>query len=337
MARPPRISFPGAHYHLLNRFVDRHPFFQTEPDYRRFLDTYYELAPLHGIRTYAYCLMPNHFHVVLETERGDLSRFLQQFLFRVAREMNRHSGRVGHLFQDRAKTLLIEDGAYFETVVGYVLLNPVRAGLCRDVFGYRWSSAGTMVSDGPWPVERHLLAERVSGRDFGPADVEGQRDALIRWARRLEATANADRFAEGVRGTFGGSAGFRKKVLLQNERRERFEDSRRRRCTDRDFDKVTWEELGEMAERIRGHLPFPLRRAWKNEATFQHDLRTFLASKVAHWSYERIRAAEADRFSLPSYAMAMHRMRRDPRKREVARLVRGRAVSGSNLVTDGGK
>ena len=78
--RGPRISYPHAVLHVINRFVDRHPFFQEPKDFELFLDIYFEVAKSFGMMTYAYCLMPNHFHIVLETPSGELSKFLQRFL-----------------------------------------------------------------------------------------------------------------------------------------------------------------------------------------------------------------------------------------------------------------
>jgi REP element-mobilizing transposase RayT len=346
MSRQPRISFPGAHYHLLNRFVDRHPFFQADQDYRCFLDTFFELAPLHGIRTYAYCLMPNHFHIVLETTRGGMSQFLQQAMSRVAHELNKRHDRVGHLFQDRSKTFLIEEGAYFETVVGYVLLNPVRAGICRDVLAYPWSSATLMVKGGGYPVETRLLAERLSGEMITSEDVDEQRAILMRWLRRLESEARAkaaghetasddltQSFREGVSGTFCGSSQFRKRVLMENERRLRFEQGRKRRITDRDFTRVTWVDLGELAASLCAQAPEDLISAWRDQRAAIADLRIVLAHHVANWTFDRIRREDGDRQSEARYSVAMSRLKAEPRKKEMMARALERVVSGSYIPT----
>lgn len=322
MARPPRLSYPGAHFHLLNRFVDRHPFFQAEADYRCFLDTYFRFAGLHCVRTFAYCLMPNHFHVVAQTGCGGLSAFLQQVMSRVAHELNRRHGRVGHLFQGRTKSLLIEDGSYFETVCGYVLLNPVRAGLCRDLLEYRWSSAADMIARSPsYPVDLFALADRLTGKSFRDDDTASRSEALSRWMRSLVAEDNESSFHGARRGTFLGSSGFRKRILNQNERRDRVIAIRKRRVTDRDWSDVSWDEMGQIAESLVAHTPQALMTGWRSLDGARDDIRIFLAHHYAHWTFDRIRRQEGDRYSSSRYSVAMTEMSRQPLRTEVARRI----------------
>jgi REP element-mobilizing transposase RayT len=148
MPRGPRISYPNAVFHVINRFVDRHPFFRTRTDYLTFLDIYFDVAGTFGLWTYSYDLMPNHFHFVLETPSGEISKFLQRFLTRAVQHLNAKHGRVGHLLQGRTKTLLVEKDRYLSTVIGYVLLNRVRAGLAPDVFSDPYNSANELLTCG---------------------------------------------------------------------------------------------------------------------------------------------------------------------------------------------
>jgi hypothetical protein len=219
---------------------------------------------------------------------------------------------------------LIEDGEYFETVVGYVLLNPVRAGLCRDLLDYRWSSAGASVTDGSCLVERHLLAERVSGRTIAPSDICGQCETLLRWMRRLEVAANAGQIKESIRGTFCGSSQFRKRILLQNERREKFDENRHRRITDQVSETTTWQDWKEIAENICGHVPDSLCSAWRSNKYAVEDIRIYLAHRKGHWTFDRMRKEDGDRFSLARYTYAVSIIEHNPLKSELARIALGR-------------
>ncbi|NKB54921.1 MAG: helix-turn-helix domain-containing protein [Alphaproteobacteria bacterium] len=113
MARPLRIEFAGALYHLTARF---------------------------RWRTHAYCLMDNHYHLLVETPAPNLSRGMRQLNGVYTQRFNRRHGRVGHLFQGRFTAILVERDAYLLALVRYVVLNPVRAGMVRRAQDWRWSS-----------------------------------------------------------------------------------------------------------------------------------------------------------------------------------------------------
>jgi len=144
--RGPRITYPNAVFHIINRFVDKHPFFKTDEDYKTFLNIYYEIAKYYQIKTFSYCIMPTHFHYVIQTITGEISKFLQRFLTTSAQTLNRKYERTGHLFQGRTKTLIVQTELYFETVVKYVLLNPVKAKIVKNIFEYPYSSANDLLN-----------------------------------------------------------------------------------------------------------------------------------------------------------------------------------------------
>ncbi len=154
MARKLRIEYPGATYHVMNRGIDRRVLFRNERDYRRFETALGGLVELHQVLVHAYCLLPNHFHLLVETPRGNLSRFMQALQTRYGVYFNRKYGRSGHVFQGPYKAILVEDGEYVLKLSRYIHLNPVRTSAFKDcslkdqiaaLRRYRWSSYGDYI------------------------------------------------------------------------------------------------------------------------------------------------------------------------------------------------
>jgi REP element-mobilizing transposase RayT len=126
MARPLRVEFAEAAYHVMARGNERKAIFRDDRDRRRFLETLAEMVERFGVRVQAYCLMPNHYHLLLETPRGNLSQALGWLQVTYTVRFNRRHRRSGHLFQGRFKAQLIEADEYAQRLVEYVHLNPVR-------------------------------------------------------------------------------------------------------------------------------------------------------------------------------------------------------------------
>jgi REP element-mobilizing transposase RayT len=140
MPRPLRIQFPGAVYHVMNRGNGRQAIFEDADDARRFMALVEEIAAPLGWRFRAYCLMTNHYHFVLETPQPNLSAGMQALAARYTQDFNRRHGRDGQLFRGRFHAILVEPEAYLVSLVRYVVLNPVLAGLAPDPAAWRWSS-----------------------------------------------------------------------------------------------------------------------------------------------------------------------------------------------------
>ena len=154
-------------YHVLNRANFRSRLFRTPAHYRAFLDIVKESMNLVPMRILAYCLMPNHWHWVLHPRAdGDLSRFLQRLTMTHTQRYHVKSQTVGygHVYQGRYKSLLVESGGHFLTLVRYVERNAKRAGLVEKAEPWPWSSVHVRVYGNaeqkklltPWPVPSHL-------------------------------------------------------------------------------------------------------------------------------------------------------------------------------------
>src|SRR6266567_1165722 len=140
MARPLRIEFPGALYHVTSRGNERRPIFRSDRDRLDFLDFLGQAARRFGWSVTAWVLMTNHFHLVIQTPEPNLSRGMHWLNGAYAGRFNRRHKRWGHLFGGRFKSFLIEKEAYLTEVLRYVVLNPVRAGMVERPEDYRWSS-----------------------------------------------------------------------------------------------------------------------------------------------------------------------------------------------------
>ena len=139
MARRPRIHFPGALYHVITRGNRRQGIFLDEKDMKKFRAFLAEYKRRHPFRLYAYALMKNHLHLLIEVEEIPLGRIMQSLLFRYTRYFNVRYGEVGHLFQGRYKAIVCDKDAYLLELVRYIHLNPVRANIVGKPEEYLWT------------------------------------------------------------------------------------------------------------------------------------------------------------------------------------------------------
>jgi REP element-mobilizing transposase RayT len=140
MARPLRIEFPGALYHVTSRGNARQDIALEDKDRAAFLAVLAKARERFAWLVHAYCLMGNHYHLMVETPEANLSRGMRQLNGVYTQRFNRRHGRVGHLFQGRYKAILVERESYLLELCRYVVLNPLRAGMVRRPGDYRWSS-----------------------------------------------------------------------------------------------------------------------------------------------------------------------------------------------------
>src|SRR3990172_9104082 len=140
MARPLRVEYPGAFYHVMNRGQSRRTIFTEDKGRQSFLDLLADIAWFWKVDIYSYCLMNNHYHLLLSTPTGGLSRAMRHVDGIYTQKFNRVHHCDGPLFRGRYKALLIDAEEYFLSVVRYIHQNPVGAGVVSDIDRYRWSS-----------------------------------------------------------------------------------------------------------------------------------------------------------------------------------------------------
>ena len=140
MARPLRIEFPGALYHLTSRGNARSDIFVDDLDRQKFLDILSSVVYKHRWICHGYCLMGNHYHLLIETPEGNLCRGMRQLNGVYTQAFNRRHGRVGHLLQGRYKSILVEKESYLLELCRYIVLNPVKAEMVNAPEDWAWSS-----------------------------------------------------------------------------------------------------------------------------------------------------------------------------------------------------
>lgn len=140
MARPLRIEFPGAVYHVTSRGNARADIFEGASDSELFLKILGQVVRRFNWLCHAYCLMDNHYHLLIETPEGNLSAGMRQLNGVYTQAFNRAHGRDGHLFKGRFKAILVEKESYLLELCRYVVLNPMRAGMAARPEQYPWSS-----------------------------------------------------------------------------------------------------------------------------------------------------------------------------------------------------
>jgi putative transposase len=140
MARQLRVEFEGALYHVTSRGNERNSIFFSDRDRGAFLDILGKVIERYSWRCHAYCLMTNHFHLLVETPKANLSKGMHQLNGVFTQNVNRYNHRVGHLFQGRFKSILVEKETHLLELARYVVLNPVRAKMVKRPEQWKWSS-----------------------------------------------------------------------------------------------------------------------------------------------------------------------------------------------------
>lgn len=172
MARPLRIEFPGATYHVTSRGNRREPIFVDDEDRELFLATLGRALQRMDASVLAYCLMGNHYHLVLCTRRANLSALMRQINGVYTQAVNRRHATTGHVFQGRFKAILVDRDAYLLELLRYVELNPVRAQMVAAAGDWEWSSyrahAGQVTA--PAWLDSDTAFSAVLGRDVDHAE-----------------------------------------------------------------------------------------------------------------------------------------------------------------------
>ncbi len=175
MARPLRIEFPGALYHVTSRGDRREAIYENDADREAFLAVLATCVERFNWICHAYCLMTNHYHLLIETMDGNLSKGMRQLNGVYTQASNRRHGRLGHLFQGRFKGILVDKEAYWLELSRYIVLNPVRAGMVKHPKDWAWSSYRSMTGMSavpPWLDVEGLLGQFAKRRKTAQAKYE---------------------------------------------------------------------------------------------------------------------------------------------------------------------
>lgn len=156
MARKARVEYPGAFYHVMTRGNQKGSIFKDDKDRLRFLQKLIEYKEKYGFSLYAYILMKNHIHLLIETKNAPLSKIMQGFLQSYTQWYNGKYRTVGHLFQGRYKAILCDKKVYLLNLIRYIHLNCARAGIVKDPRDYKWSS--------------HMIYLGIEGNDLVDCD-----------------------------------------------------------------------------------------------------------------------------------------------------------------------
>ena len=217
MPRTARASVGGYCYHVLNRGNARAEVFHRPGDYEAFLDTLAEASIRIPMRTLAYCLMPNHFHLVLRPHGdGDLSRWMHWLLTAHVRRYFRCHGSSGHIWQGRFKAFPVQDDAHLRTLLRYVERNPLRAGLVARAEHWPWSSLGRPV--GPPTLHPDPIPRDAAWVDFVNAAMTDPECDAIRLCLRRSAPYGSDAWTRRTAERLGLQSSLRPPAALATTR-----------------------------------------------------------------------------------------------------------------------
>lgn len=152
MPRGPRFVFENAFYHVFNRGINKQPIFHHEADYQFFLKKILELKKKFDHSIYALCLMPNHFHISIQTHKIPISKIMASLGTSYSMYFNRNNKHFGPVFQNRFQSILVEDNPQFIKLSQYIYLNPVKDGLTNDPLLYPFSSVREALGKEPLKI-----------------------------------------------------------------------------------------------------------------------------------------------------------------------------------------
>lgn len=268
MPRQLRVQYPGAIYHVMSRGDRKKAIYETDVDRHDFLKTLAETCEKTGFQIHAYCLMKNHFHLVVETPNANLVDGMRWLLSTYTLRLNHRNRLFGHVFSGRYKAIVVEGSGtgYLRTACDYVHLNPVRANLLEPkerLLGYPWSSLVWYLA-APEHRPRWLRVDRLLGEHGIQKDDRAGREQFERLMerRRAEASDSAE-WKPLERGWCLGSEQFRTTLLEQIESqlgphhsgRLRFETAaaKAERIVAEELKRLGWNE-GELARRPKGDV-----------------------------------------------------------------------------------
>ncbi len=165
MPRQARKHSESGIYHVMLRGINQQQIFEDTEDYDKFIQILHECKAVSEFKLFAYCLMNNHIHLLIKLEKEPIEQVFKRIGARYVYWFNVKYQRVGHLFQDRFKSEPVEDDAYFLTVLRYIHQNPIKAGFCRNIEDYKYSSYQEYILNS-WLVDTDFVLNMISKTEF---------------------------------------------------------------------------------------------------------------------------------------------------------------------------
>jgi REP element-mobilizing transposase RayT len=233
--RRARLTWPGAYHHVMNRGINGEAIFSADRHKKRFIEILQESATIFKMRIFAYCLMENHYHLLLENSSGKLSGFMKRLNGTYGFYYRHEKKSRGYVFQNRFKSTLIENDAYLLQAIRYTLFNPVRKGIVGSEREWPWSSATLYfrAPSSPW-LDLKFVEELFDGE----ANLFNRRGTPELTVYKTEW------------GDLLGADGFLENAVMHYERRSERFSLERNRLDDRHFEPV--EKVVREFERMTG-------------------------------------------------------------------------------------
>lgn len=296
MARPFRIEYPGAWYHVMNRGLGRRWIFKTDDQRHYFLSLLADTAERYNADWHAYCLMGNHYHLMLHTPEGNLQRIMRHINGLYTQYFNRSERRDGPLFRGRYKAILVDVEAYWFALSRYIHRNPLEAVLVKQLSAYPWSSYPAYtgkVKPPDWLTTRYILGSL------------GQRNLKRRYANYVAEGVDEEIeqfYSNPRRGVILGDETFREQMLAGRTDDIDVPDLKAERIVP---------QLDFMVEVVCSHLNVDEENVWqktrgRGSRSPARGITMYLCQQVGQMTLAEI----ADIFDLASYASAGSSIRR---------------------------
>ena len=179
MPRTPRQKSKSGVYHIMLRGINQQVIFEDDEDYLKFTETLKKYKAISGYKIFAYCLMSNHIHILLQTGQEDLDVIMKRIAGSYVYWYNWKYYRKGHLFQDRFKSEPVENDSYFLTVLRYIHRNPIKAGIAKDIDKYVFSSYNEYISGECDLVDVEIALSMLGREEFIRFNKEENNDICL--------------------------------------------------------------------------------------------------------------------------------------------------------------
>lgn len=203
MPRGPRLAFQNAFYHVFNRGINKQEIFISENDYQYFLFKLHKQKEKYDFSVYAYCLMPNHFHLSIQTRKIPISKIMSSLSTSYSMYFNKKFHHFGPVFQNRFKSILVENDGYFLELSRYIYLNPVKACLAKDPSAYAFSGIREALGQQPlYILDKDIIrligetkSSQLQYKDFIYAGLKEDLSEIESLFEKEEATLGSSHFA----------------------------------------------------------------------------------------------------------------------------------------------